>query len=227
MIPGSQPLSSIVLPTRAVEGQPNYTDVQMFSVPMESPTHAMILPDGSPVCTPSNVATSTWRTQRCPLAPKAPRYRVQSFQGSWDASSQASSQASPLLPPAASPVNRWPSWASSPAQSPTAAAGFFAAGVGYASASPFGGTLRVQGSPSMTFSAPPSAEADRSRFVPMADVVMTGNAGAPSAMDLEISTPSPSKRRSAAEPLSTTPQTPAGKQSYQRHTPGKLTFGSN
>eukprot|EP00933_Yihiella_yeosuensis_P020839 TRINITY_DN16638_c0_g1_i1.p1 TRINITY_DN16638_c0_g1~~TRINITY_DN16638_c0_g1_i1.p1 ORF type:complete len:224 (+),score=35.53 TRINITY_DN16638_c0_g1_i1:90-674(+) len=95
-------------------------------VPFGSPTAAatrpasgspMAVAAGSPVnqafCTPSNVATTIWRTQNCPLAPAARgRGYLRSAAVPWAAPPVAMSPTSLAI---RSPVNRWPTPRNSPA----------------------------------------------------------------------------------------------------------------
>jgi len=85
---------------------------------------------GSPVSTPVNAPSTQWRSQRCPLAPIVRRRDSGPVAGYADAAFFPSPSASPTssaYPPMPSPVNRWPSWQSSPmsAQSPALGPSFF------------------------------------------------------------------------------------------------------
>lgn len=83
---------------------------------------------GSPVGTPVNAPSTHWRSQRCPLAPIARRRDRGPVAGYADAAFFPSPSASPTssaYPPMPSPVNRWPSWQSSPMSAQSPALGFF------------------------------------------------------------------------------------------------------
>jgi len=209
----------LALPLHGACGQPvRYLEVPM-SVPMESPTHASMTLDGSPVCTPSNVATTAWRTQRCPLAPKAPRYRVP---GPLDALGVVLPAGSPAGSPMSygipTPVNRWPSWQSSPmsAGSPIVGSFFPANAEAVSRAMPTAmpmASSNILSSPTR----PPGSFAAGQMF---GDVQMPQ---ASFCMDAEVTTPSHKRQNVRSDPMSTTPQTPI-KQSYGRQTPNKLNF---
>mmetsp|Transcript_39517 Transcript_39517/g.62754 ORF Transcript_39517/g.62754 Transcript_39517/m.62754 type:complete len:214 (-) Transcript_39517:105-746(-) len=182
----SKKQASLSLPIERIEGsslgiaRPHYQGLELSSLPDPMPS-----PMSRPLVTPSNAASTQWRTETCPLAPRKSSNALKQ-------SDQTPSSVSGLKTPA----NLWPSPSTTPIG--TSAFGFT-----------FDESSASWESPTKNFTAipesqplPRSASDDVvSQRVSPSSIRARSAGSAIETDDLEAITPSPDKRRSGASPL--------------------------
>jgi len=201
----------LTLPLRGTfcEQQHSYAgQVSPFNVPMGSPTSGPMptLPAGS-TCTPSNAASTYWRTATCPNAPSRLPRRILTIATNSDSTPRSRSEMSTPTS-LVCPANLWPSNCATPVN---ASPWPQALGTGPMPGDLFRMVSGQSGTVSTVLPQPGTCSfpGPETRHSTIADVSMESSGPA---------TPSPTRGSSArAEPASISPITPPGKQDRVRH----------